>query len=127
MLSDKNKHQCRYGLTVCKCPISSKTIKLKLTQKNIFPKNLVVSSEMCAKFQVFSASIEICKCPISIQTIKCSYKFKSNPQKSSQKILELIHPRRVPSFKYLAQVFADIYKCPISSQTNKKVYPKKLE
>ena len=43
-------------------------------------------------------------------------------KKIPQKILELIPPRCVPSFKSLAQVFADICKCPISSQTIKYRY-----
>ena len=43
-------------------------------------------------------------------------------KKNSPKILELIPPRCVPSFKSLSQVFADICKCPISSQTIKHRY-----
>ena len=47
---------------------------------------------------------------------------ESNPKTFPQKILELIPHTCVQSFKSLAQVLADICKCPISSQTIKYRY-----
>ena len=43
------------------------------------------------------------------------------PKKNFPKILELIPLRCVPSFNSLAQVLADICKCPISGQTIKYI------
>ena len=84
VIVDENRPQCRYGSTVCKCPISSQTIKcrykFKSNQKKISPKMLVSTPQ--GVYQVWRPLADMCKCPISSQTIKYRCKCKSN-----QKIL----------------------------------------
>ena len=55
-----NKPQCRYGLTVCKCPISSQTIKyrykFKSNQKILLTKNACMDPlKVCTKFGVYTS------------------------------------------------------------------------
>ena len=56
-----NKPECIYGSTVCKCPISSQTIKyrykFKSNQKKILQKCLYGPPKVCAKFGVSSTSL----------------------------------------------------------------------
>ena len=57
-----NKPECVYGSTVCKCPISSQTIKyrykFKSNQKKVSSKILVwAPPKVCTKFGVYSTSL----------------------------------------------------------------------
>ena len=57
----QNKPECIYGLTVCKCPISSQTVKyrykFKSNQKKFFQKCLHGPPKVCTKFGVSSTSL----------------------------------------------------------------------
>ena len=57
-----NKPECVYGSTVCKCPISSQTIKyrykFKSNQKILLTKNACMDPlKVCTKFQVSRTSL----------------------------------------------------------------------
>ena len=68
----KNKPQCRYGLTVCKCPISSQTIKGPFKYPAITCRG-GGGIQLLSKYLIFNKIVNkpqcrygstVCKCPI---------------------------------------------------------------
>ena len=82
----------------------------------------IIVAQCVHMYHIFKLGLIFLKQDTLWMEVYLNVQFQVEPKKISPKILELIPPRCVPSFKSLSKVFADICKCPISSQTIKYRY-----
>ena len=111
---------------ICKCQITSQTIKyrykFKSNQKIVSPKILELIPPRCGPSLKSLAQVlaDICKCPSSSQTIKYRYKFKSNQKCFFTKIVCMVPQGvcQVWSLQHESKLNIQFQEKPLSTDTS---------